>query len=194
MKHITITLALLLTASQARAQAPAGVVTEDLLSLKRNSLSLALDAGGFFDGVVIERDGQRIDIGFFGGDAGAYFTEKGLAQQSLQMYRTKKIVGLSLWSVGVAALVTDIGLMIHAASDGPRGRGPGGLEWGLLGGGAVAGIAGGVLLQTATGHLFDAVAQHNGTLMDETIDRSLSPSVGVGTNGRGASVSLAVPF
>lgn len=86
MKHIamTIPLALLLTTSQAFAQAPAGVITEDLLKLKRESLSVSADHGGFFDGLAIERDGQRIEIGFFGGDASPFFTQQGLAQKSLR--------------------------------------------------------------------------------------------------------------
>lgn len=97
----------------------------------------------------------------------------------------------------MATLVTDLGLSLQSARQpSVRSQGREVLQWSLLGAGAVTGIVGIILLQTAGGRLMDAVAQHNNTQMDQVIDQSMQmrPMVGVGTDGHGGSVSMTMPF
>ena len=194
MKHFYMAVALFLSStSSAQAQEkPAGAdLTQELHSLRKNSLQV-VGTPSFFTNIAIERDGQRIDIGAFGSDAAPFFTERGLARASLQAFRTKKITGVTLWSVGLAALAADLALIISDA------RAPYALErhmplqWGLLIGGALTGVTGGVLTEVAQGHLLEAVSQHNSALLDDVIEQSTHPALGLSVHDQGASVSLTL--
>ena len=152
----------------SRPGQPTATATGDVGALQKyRALELSVRYS-FWQGLKLERQGQVVDLGFFGGNARTFFGTSPAAMDSMGRYRAMRIAGTTLWTTGVAVLLTQL-VMLAAQSDvftysSAEGGGIKPLFWGMLIPAAVVGLTGGLLMQGANGYLSDAVSQRNGDL------------------------------
>ncbi len=179
--------ALAIGSSEHEAMTPASAsvpsAKEAARDMRDNGLAVR-PAMGLFSTIAICRDGRRVDLGFLGGRAAQTFGSDAITAGHLRAHTRSKIVGVSLWSVGLAALVADLVWILRATRLSPAEVRA---SWGVLGGGAAATFVGTFFLQHADRRLADAAAAHNAAL----INQYLPPMEAVEVSSAG--ISLASP-
>jgi hypothetical protein len=134
----------------------------------------------FWSGQVLMRGGERVDLGYFGGNADSVFAGSEAALDHAETFRTMRITGTTLYVVGLAMLVTEAVLLstrseilVEKDSSGHTTEiKP--LALGLFIPGIAAGLTGGLLMQAANGPLSDAVDSYNADLARKLERQSLS--------------------
>jgi hypothetical protein len=141
----------------------------------------------WFPGLQLMRAGRVEELGYFGAGADEIFADSAAALESMRAYRTKRIVGTILYVAGLAAIVTDLVLLLADSNlllekdRSGRATSIKPLYWGLLIPGGVVGVTGGVLMQSANGSLGDAIDRYNhdlarrfdGSALPTLVDRGL---------------------
>ncbi|MGQ0507232.1 MAG: hypothetical protein ACT4TC_18155 [Myxococcaceae bacterium] len=113
-------------------------------------------------------------LGFFAGNADDLFAESPAALELIHTVRTMRIVGLTMYSVGLAVLVTDLVAIVvwginnaSTATSFPMALFTGGL---VVGG--VLGLVGGALLQIASVNVFEAMNRYNSDILNQQLPPS----------------------
>lgn len=155
------------TAAPATA-APATVApaTAALDRYRATMLEMRPAMGGL-SGFQLRVGGKEADLGFFGEDAATVFKGSPEALAAAERFRTRRIAGTALWGAGMGALVLGMVLTLTGSSivfdknssDEFTGFQPG--FYVLLLGGGVAGMAGGIVIQSAIAPLNEAVDAYN---------------------------------
>lgn len=100
-----------------------------------------------------------------GGNAQSIFDGSPRALVAMDEFRNKRSLGVTLWAVGLTALLVDVVLITSGSSlvredeSGMLGMGP--TDWGLLLGGGLSSVVGGFLIQGANQDLGVAVDAYN---------------------------------
>jgi hypothetical protein len=120
-------------------------------------------------GQELYRGGQRVDLGYFGGNGDELFAGSPEALDDIHTFRAMRITGLSLYLAGLGMMVADIALLASGSDAVAERSSPGevGLKplfWALFIPGVGAGLTGAFLMQGANGPLSDAVEHYNGDL------------------------------
>lgn len=149
----------------AAAQTPGTSGPSPLTQYRQKALGARFS---FFKGLELTREGRPVSLGFFGGNAPSLFDGSDEALESMESYRALRISGTILWATGLAVLLTEVVLLVTDKDifieEKVGGNEIKPLFWGLLGGGAVIGITGGIMMQGANGYLSDAIGQYNDDL------------------------------
>lgn len=163
------------------------------VEIRHKMMYFKMGLGQGFSGMSINQDGKKAELGFFGGNVDEYFGEFPEALDSAHSFRMQKIVGFTMWSVGLAALLIDMGYLAYiiSANDQASFRDSQGLVWGLLAGGGVVGSVGGILLQNSVGTLSEAVNKFNGGLLNKYLppDQKIDFRIFLGMNQQGVGLS-----
>lgn len=180
-----LSLCLLFTALDARAQEPGGPRPADAADPQPDAFPGAKDAldqylerslelrfeQGMFSPFEVYQNGTSIDLGFFGGGYESVFAGSPDALEAMSTYQILRAVGLPLWIAGMLTLTVEVVLLLVDALEGTdilmEPGGPKPLFYGLLIGGGVVGVAGGIMIQAAPSYLGDAVLYHNRDLLRE---------------------------
>lgn len=139
----------------------------DALARYRAAVVDIRPAFGTFNGFELKQAGQVVEVGFFGGEAEALFAGSPAALDAMADFRSRRVLGTSMWAAGLAVLMGTLVLTL-TESDLVYEKNANGLIsdttttfWALLGGGAAVGIAGGLIMQSATEPLGTAVDAWN---------------------------------
>lgn len=138
--------------------------TPPLDAYRRGEIEMRPSTGGFSP-VVLRQAGVELEVGLVGGNAQAIFDGSPRALVAMDEFRNKRTLGVTLWAVGLTALLVDVVLITSGSSlvwedeSGMLGLGP--TYWGLLLGGGLSGVVGGFLIQGANHDLGAAVDAYN---------------------------------
>jgi len=173
----------------AAAEAPVAEVAERFMYLK-------FGFGEGTDGISVNQHGQELRMGYFGGNMAQYFKDSPAALAAAQSYRTRRIVGVTLATTGLAALVA--GLVYTGANaatvEDPVFKGNRGVALGLMGGGLLTEIIGAIVVSSSTSKLFEAVNIHNAELLNEHLSPGKRINLDLFVGRHQASVGLSYPL
>ena len=160
-------IAALLVPSLASAQEASTALEQ----YRAQSLELRITGLGGFGGFGhLYRNGQEIDQGFFGGNAGEIFKGSPVALAHMKTYQSYRKFGFTLYVVGIAAQIAALGVLIRNPDLGLLDFENEGsvleMFYGLLIGGTVVGVTGGIMMQYSERFLSEATVAYNQTLYD----------------------------
>jgi hypothetical protein len=139
------------------------------------------------DGNGLRRGTRRLDAGFLGAGLAADLAEVPAALRLADSGRRYTIAGFVLSMVGIAALVTDLALILGRHTFAVQNNSVTGAYWGVLGAGAALGISGSLATLVGRQRIADAIDTFNREMFVRArrFELSLVPLPG----GAGASVA-----
>ncbi len=139
--------------------------------IQRNRLQIQIG----WTGIVLNKGGETARPGLMGLGIERLFQESPEALNLMGTYRSLRLSGFVLWTLGLATLVTEIVLLLAAPSlmrGNIAGLSP--LFWGLMIGGSVVGFAGGIMMSASNLFLSRAVSVYNRDLFRRARKRKWS--------------------
>jgi len=115
----------------AQQQEEAAPSPSPVVEIKQKLMYFRTGPGVGF-GTSVGQNGEKVELGYFGGNIDDWFKDVPEALESARKFRTQKIAGFTMWAVGLAALLADLGYLTYvvAAQDGASFRGSLGLRVG----------------------------------------------------------------
>lgn len=145
----------------------------------------------------IYQNGALLDIGYFGGGAEACFREAPEALESARRFRRERVIGSTLYFVGLATMLTDLVVLTTVVAR-PGAPPPSvGETLGAAGaavGGAVVGVVGAVYLGISNSALNQAMNEYNGWLLNRHLPPQNRINLGVFVSQAGGGVNATLRF
>ncbi|MFC1611748.1 hypothetical protein ACFL6C_12370 [Myxococcota bacterium] len=167
-----------------------------VVTIKDELMYVKVGFGHGLGGVAAFQNGEEMDLGFFGGNVETYFDGSPEALEVAKSFSTYKTVGFAMWSIGMATLLADLGILIYiiGENDGRVYANNFPLIFGLLIGGAAVGLPGVFLFQHANSRLVEAVNIHNAALMNQFLPDDNKVDFKIFALRGGAGAGLAFRF
>lgn len=152
-------------------QVPAPLTIDAASELKRKLLFMRADRNNY----TLVQDTRTIELGLFGGDAMDIFAEVPAADDQAKSFRTKRIVGFILNTVGLGLIVIDAAYLALTVLAAPSGSAGAALNAGLVVyvilaiPAVVLSAVGGLLQQSAVSNLFNAVSRYNAAQINKQL-------------------------
>ena len=142
---LALTLALpVVGRAQPAAPASAPEIGDALGRYRATAVDIRPEFGAL-GGFRLTQGGAPIEVGFFGGDAEAVFGASPAAMEAMAAYRTRRVLGTTLWAAGLTVLLgtlvltlTESELIYEKSASGLLVE-PSGAFYALLGGGGALG-------------------------------------------------------
>ena len=168
----------------------------NVATIKNELMYVKVGFGQGLGGVAAFQNGEEMALGFFGGNVETYFDGSPEALEAARSFSTYKTVGFTMWSIGLAALLADLGILIHvmAENDGRVYADNFPLIFGLLIGGTAVGLPGALLFQQANSRLVEAVNTYNAALLNQFLPDDNKVDLKIFALRGGAGTGLAFQF